>query len=228
MRDGLDRLRALTPAEALRRAGAAERGRGRWGPCPACGDDRRRGAVLVSARAWTCQVCHASGDAIATAAILATGDRRARGDWGAVVTWAETHGWITDDGIAVPPPPPVETVHGTLPDYPEEVATESTAWRRHLRDTDAPVVAAVASHAVAAGYPDAEAVHEARSYHEAREASVARDRAEASRLARSARAWRAAGVEEVARVLAATAWRLWIRSATRSESRQRPRRAWYR
>ena len=68
----------------------------------------------------------------------------------------------------------------------------------------------------------------ARSYHEAREASVARDRAEASRLARDARAWRAAGAEEVARVLAATAWRLWIRSATVSETRQRPRRAWYR
>lgn len=228
MRDGLDRLRAITPREALRRAGAEERSRGRWGPCPSCGDDRRRGSILVSDRRWTCQVCREGADAIGTAAILATGDARAGGDWGAVVAWAEAHGWITDDGITVPPPPKTETVHGTLPDYPDEVATESRAWRRHLRDTDAPVVAAVASHAVAAGYPGAEAVQEARSYHEAREASVRRDRAEASRLARDARAWRATGAEEVARVYEATAWRLWIRSATVSETRHRRRRSWYR
>lgn len=228
MRDALDRLRALTPTEALQRAGAEHRGRGRWGPCPACGDDRSRGILLVSSRAWTCQSCRASADAIGTAALLATGDRRAGGDWSAVATWAEVHGWITDDGITVPPPPKTETIRGTLPAYPDEVETDSTAWRRHLRETDPPVVAALASHAVAAGYPDAWAVDEARSYHEAREAAVRHDRARVAWLARMARWMRREGLEDAARVYASTAWAVWRRSSTVDETRQRPRRSWYR
>lgn len=108
----LDELRQLSACAVLRLVGAEERRPGRWAPCPACGADDARGTVLArdGYDVWRCLRCDARCDAVSTAALLSTGSRKAAGDWQAVARWAADQGWVSADGAALPPPPPVRSV----------------------------------------------------------------------------------------------------------------------
>jgi hypothetical protein len=108
----LDPLREISACAVLRLAGAVERRPGRWAPCPSCGADDARGAVLAAEGydVWRCLRCGTRADAIGTAALLATGRRDAGGDWQAVACWAADQGWVSADGAAAPPPPPLRSV----------------------------------------------------------------------------------------------------------------------
>lgn len=101
-------------------------GRGRppsWGPCPACGAERRGKedprlplGVRRDGAGWRCHACQESGDALDLAARVVVGVRaaEARGEKAAALLgWYAAHGWCDPDGTKesvwkAPPKAPAE------------------------------------------------------------------------------------------------------------------------
>lgn len=87
-----------------------------FGPCPACGADRRgsrdtRPPARVFERdgetAWACFPCRSGGDATALAALVATGSSLSRANAPVVRAWAASRGLCTGDAGHTPSPVPV-------------------------------------------------------------------------------------------------------------------------
>lgn len=105
----LAKVAAKSPAWALALAGSESRGR-RWGPCPACGADDRRGPVLCGDRAWTCVRCGVSASALRTVALLAGTEV-----WSDVALWVEQQGVVQVDDLEVARPSVDVEVRGKVP-----------------------------------------------------------------------------------------------------------------
>lgn len=110
----LSQVAAKPPEWGLVLAGSEVRSRRRWGPCPACGADDRRGVLLVSDRVWTCTRCHRSAGSLITAAILAGQDPESP-SWRDVARWVEAEGLVDADDPLAPAVPDHVEVRGSLP-----------------------------------------------------------------------------------------------------------------
>ena len=98
-------LAGCTVATAAAALGLRACGRGTWGPCPACGAERRgasdsRGPVgsTNDGRAWRCHRCGAGGDAAALVAAVAVGAGRPGGADG----WAAARALAVEVGLVAP------------------------------------------------------------------------------------------------------------------------------
>jgi hypothetical protein len=98
-------LAGCTVDAAAAALGLRPGGRGTWGPCPACGADRRgaserRGPVGATndGRAWRCHRCGAGGDVAALVAAVAVGSARAPGAEG----WAAARALAVEVGLLAP------------------------------------------------------------------------------------------------------------------------------
>ena len=148
--------------EALVEAGAT-RIRGRWGPCPHCGESRPRhddrGAVGVSRRSEKghCAACRRPCDAVDVARWAVGGERA---EWAQVRAWCAARGWCSAaDGWTQPVPvraplPPPEPKRRISPDWQRSV------WDRDLVpvDSDPAAVAWVQQRAAREGDGDGDAV----------------------------------------------------------------------
>jgi hypothetical protein len=159
-------------AAAVKRRGVAEvatalglevRPRSRsLGPCLACQAPRRgtsdpRGPVGLTADGlgWRCHRCHAAGDAVTLAALVAHGTVPEKGDtagWRAVAAFCEAHGLCTSHETAAPRPAMPRSRHATAspspppaptpaPKRPPEAEVRALWHRCHAVTDDADVCA---------------------------------------------------------------------------------------
>lgn len=148
--------------EALTVAGAT-RIRGRWGPCPHCGETRTRhddrGVLGVSKRApkALCAACRRPCDVVDVARWALGGERA---EWAQVRAWcarqgwcAAADGWTQEAPVRAPLPPPPPKVYAP-------VGEARAWWDRDCRplDSDAAAVAWVRERAAREGDGDGDAV----------------------------------------------------------------------